>query len=70
MTAEAAKSTAAIGMCVKTGLATAVIISGPALGRREGHLKAIVAELGRAVGRPWGGEQKTATVVAWTMLAR
>ncbi len=41
-----------------------------ALGKREEQLKTAVAELGRSIGRPWGGEEKTATVAAWMVLVQ
>jgi hypothetical protein len=41
-----------------------------ALGKRAEHLKTAVVELGRSIGKPWGGEEKTAAVAAWIMLAQ
>ncbi|HEY6419734.1 MAG TPA: hypothetical protein VIX59_12085 [Candidatus Binataceae bacterium] len=40
-----------------------------ALGRKPDDLKRIVMEMGRAVGRPWSAEEKTATLAAWMALA-
>lgn len=40
------------------------------LGYSPGELKRIVKELGQSVGRPWGGEEKTAALAAWIMLSR
>jgi len=38
--------------------------------RREPEaLRAAVAELGRAVGRPWGADEKTAALAAWVALS-
>ena len=40
-----------------------------ALSKTPDVLKLEVTELGRAVGKPWGGEEKTATAAAWLALA-
>jgi len=40
-----------------------------ALGRTPEELQRVVTELGRAVGRPWGAEEKTAALAAWMALA-
>jgi hypothetical protein len=40
-----------------------------ALSKTPDALKREVTELGRAVGKPWGSEEKTATVAAWLALA-
>jgi hypothetical protein len=39
------------------------------LGRRPETLRKVVAEWGRELGRPWGAEEKTAALAAWTMLS-
>ena len=41
-----------------------------ALSRPAGELKRIVTELGHSIGRPWGAEEKMASLAAWMMLAR
>jgi len=41
-----------------------------ALGRRPDTLKRIVTQLGRGTVKPWGAEEKTATLAAWMALAR
>ena len=38
------------------------------LGVKSDHLRATLAELGRALGRPWGAEEKTAALAAWSAL--
>lgn len=38
------------------------------LGMKPDALRAAVAELGREVGRPWGAEEKTAALAAWSHL--
>ena len=40
------------------------------LGRAPHELKAEVARLGRAVGSPWGADQKSAALLGWLLLAR
>lgn len=39
-----------------------------ALGQSEGALKSAALELGRSVGRPWRGEEKSAALAAWVAL--
>jgi hypothetical protein len=39
------------------------------LGVKPDALRAAVAELGRAIGRPWGAEEKTAALAAWWALS-
>ena len=39
------------------------------LGKTPDAIKIAVAELGRAVGKPWGAEEKAAAAAAWIVLA-
>ena len=39
------------------------------LGKSPGAIKAAVAEMGRAVGKPWSAEEKCAAAAAWITLA-
>ena len=39
-----------------------------ALGRKPDALRAALAELGKAAGRPWGAEEKCAALAAWSAL--
>jgi hypothetical protein len=43
--------------------------AGVALRRSPGDLQAVAASLGRAVGPPWGADQKAAALLAWLLLA-
>jgi hypothetical protein len=43
--------------------------AGESLRRKPDELRAAVTELGRAVGRPWGAEEKTAALAAWVALS-
>ncbi|MFI5316865.1 MAG: hypothetical protein ACHQ6T_14285 [Myxococcota bacterium] len=43
-------------------------LAGESLRREPDALRAAVAELGRAIGRPWGAEEKTAALAAWIAL--
>jgi hypothetical protein len=43
--------------------------AGTVLGRSPDDLKEALAQLGRAAGRPWGAEEKMATLAAWVALA-
>jgi hypothetical protein len=59
----------------KLGLSCAVVTekeiyarASESLGLKPEPLRAAVAELGRAVGRPWGAEEKTAALAAWSIL--
>jgi hypothetical protein len=59
----------------RCGVETLTLIEGElwgqaevALGVREGELKRTVAELGKAVGRPWTALEKNATVAGWLAL--
>ena len=40
-----------------------------AIGKAAAELQRRVAEMGRAVGRPWRQDEKLSTLVAWTVLA-
>lgn len=62
--------------CGKLGLAVARIAerdltarSSAALGRSPEELTARIKALGRPLGSPWGGDQKSAALLAWLLLA-
>jgi hypothetical protein len=40
------------------------------LGQPAERLKRVISELGKSVGRPWGSEEKMATLAAWLALAK
>jgi hypothetical protein len=57
------------------GLATQVVVEreayeklAPVLARPPAALKRAVAELGRALGKPWGSDEKTAALAGWAAL--
>jgi hypothetical protein len=46
----------------------AYLKAGAVLDRSADDLKEAIAQLGRAAGRPWGAEEKMATLAAWVAL--
>ena len=62
---------AAQGLTVtRIGKRELVALAVTELGRPEEELRAIVTQLGREMGAPWGADQKGAALIAWLVLAR
>jgi hypothetical protein len=62
-----------MGLSVHTGWAACCVVGGtlrdPIVATRSEEIATLLANAGRGLGAPWGKDEKSAALAAWTVMA-